>query len=114
VRALPPPKGEKMSRTGIFVKFTAKAGQRDELVKALQTAIDNVENEPGTLVYLVHTDNKDENAVWLYEQYPDRAALDAHSSADWMKSFGPTLGPLLEGRMEMHLATLVGGKGAPA
>jgi quinol monooxygenase YgiN len=103
-----------MSRTGLFVKLKIKEGQRDAMLKAFEHAIENVQNEPGTLGYLAHADNKDENVVWIYEQYPDRAALDAHSSADWFKAFGPTLGQYLDGRPEMHMTTLYGGKGSPA
>ena len=60
----------------------AQPGKRDELVKALQAAIDNANTEEGTLTYILHTDDKDPDAVFFYELYTDQDALTAHGTSD--------------------------------
>ena len=62
-------------------------------------------------VYLLHTDPNDENVLYFYEKYTSGDALAAHAGADWFKSFGPKLGPVLAGRPDMKIVNPVGGKG---
>ena len=71
-----------------------------------------MEKEPGTLLYVLHTDSRDENVLYYYEMYTDAEALSAHAGSDWFKVFGPKLAPVMAGRPEMKLVTPVGGKGA--
>ncbi len=78
---------------------------------AFQVAVDNVQSEADTLVYILHEEEADPDALFVYELYTDQAALIAHSSADWFKSFGPTLAPFMAGRPEMHFLAPVTGKG---
>ena len=100
-----------MSKVSVIAKLTAQPGKRDELVKALQVLLDNSETEAGTEVYVLHTDNKDENVLWFYERYADQAAVDAHMKSETFRGAGPTLAPLLAGRSELSFLTPVGGKG---
>jgi quinol monooxygenase YgiN len=101
-----------MSGPAIIAKITAAPGKRAELIAALQGALANAETEPGTLVYLLHEDTADENGVWFYERYADDAALAAHGSSEFMKSFGKSLAGLTEGRPQLTFLRTVGGKGA--
>ncbi len=100
-----------MSKVAVWVKLPIQPGKRDDAVAAIQVAIDNVQSEDGTLLYLLHTDPKDEEVVYFYEMYTDQDALVAHSSAEWFKAFGPTLAPFLAGRPEMQFLAPVSGKG---
>ena len=100
-----------MSKVAVWVRVPLKPGTRDDAVAAIQVAIDNVQSEDGTLLYLVHTDAADEDAVFFYELYADSDALTAHSTADWFKAFGPTLAPFLAGRPSMQLLSPIKGKG---
>ncbi|HTN80028.1 MAG TPA: putative quinol monooxygenase [Acidimicrobiales bacterium] len=100
-----------MSKVAAIAKLTAQSGKRDELVTAFKPLLDAVQSEEGTLVYILHKDNRDEDVLWFYEVYTDDAALSAHSTSDAMKSVGPALAPLLAGRPEMHLLSPVSSKG---
>lgn len=97
----------------LIAKLTAKAGQRQALVDALQPVVDAVADEPGTLGYVLNLDDKDENVVWFYELYSDRDALKSHSTSEAMTAAIPKLGEVLEGGMELHRMTPVAAKGLP-
>jgi quinol monooxygenase YgiN len=36
--------------------------------------------EPGTVVYAVHLDTEDADAIWFYEIFSDQSALEAHAA----------------------------------
>ena len=97
----------------LIAKLTAKAGQRDALVDALQPLLDAVQGEEGTLVYVLHLDDREADVVWFYELYTGSDALKAHSTSDTMTAAIPKLGEVLEGGIEMHRLTPVAGKGVP-
>ena len=80
-----------MSKVSAIVKLTAQPGKRDELSAAFKTMLDHVESEAGTLIYILHSDNGEEDVLWFYELYTDNDALGAHSGSDTMKSLGPSL-----------------------
>ena len=98
-------------QVAVIARIESKPGQRDALVGALQGLADAVESEEGTLRYILHTDDKDENTVWFYEQYTDQAALAVHGSSETMKTLGPTIGQFGNGKVELHFLTPVSGKG---
>lgn len=101
-----------MSKISIIAKITAQDGKRDELIAAFGRMLDHVQAaEPGTEVYMLHTDDKDANVCWFYELYTDGGAAQSHGASDMMKSVGKDLAPLLAGRPELHFVTPVGGKG---
>ena len=100
-----------MSKVSVWVKLDIQPGKRDEVVAIIQEALDAVQSEPGTLLYLVNTDPKDENVLYFFEMYESQDALAAHSGAEWFKVFGPKLGPVLAGRPSMQFLSAVGGKG---
>ena len=50
---------------------------------------EHVENEPGTLMYILHEDAEDDDVLWFYEQYDRQAAFDAHGTSDAMKATRP-------------------------
>ena len=99
------------SKVAVFARIPAQPGKRDELVKAMQAAIDHVQTEEGTLTYILHTDDKEPDAVFFYEIYADRDALAAHGSSDFMKEFGKSMRDLAGGRPELQILKPLGGKG---
>ena len=99
------------SQLAVVAKLAAAPGKRDELVAALQVALDTARGEEGTTFYILHADAKEENTLWFYELYADQAALDAHMGSAAFKALGSTLGPLLGGRPELTFLTPLGGKG---
>lgn len=96
----------------MFVKLPAAEGKGDELLAALGSILPTVEEESGTLMYLLHRDDSDPDAIWMYERYTDADALGVHSSSDGMAVLMGELGGLLGGAPIMIQATPAGGKGA--
>jgi len=99
------------NKVAVFARIPAQPGKRDELVKAMQAAIDNAHSEAGTLTYILHTDDKEPDAVFFYEIYTDQEALAAHGSSDFMKEFGKSMRDLAGGRPELQILKPVSGKG---
>ena len=56
-----------MSKVSAIVKLTAQPGKRDELAAAFKVMLDHVESESGTLIYILHSDNGEEDVLWFYE-----------------------------------------------
>jgi quinol monooxygenase YgiN len=98
-------------KVAVLAKIPAQPGKRDELVKALEAAIDNANTEAGTLLYILHTDEKDPDTVYFYELYTDQEALTAHGTSDRFKEIGKSLRDLAGGRPELTILTPVSGKG---
>jgi quinol monooxygenase YgiN len=99
------------NKVAVFARIPAQPGKRDELVKALEAAIDNANSEEGTLTYILHTDDKEPDAVFFYEIYTDSDALAAHGTSDFMREFGKSMRDLAGGRPELQILKPVGGKG---
>ncbi len=100
-----------MSKISVVARLSAQPGKRDELLAALQPLIDGAVDEPGTLLYVFNTDAQDPDVLWIYEQYADQAAFEAHSSSPAMKQAGGSLGSLVAGPPELHFGAPVAGKG---
>jgi (4S)-4-hydroxy-5-phosphonooxypentane-2,3-dione isomerase len=84
-----------MAQVSMLAKVTAKEGKGDELVAAFEPLIDQVRNEPGTLLYVMNRAKDNPNVFWFSELYADDDALAAHSGSDAMAQAGPKLGPLI-------------------
>ncbi len=100
-----------MSKVSVVAKVVAQDGKRADLVAGMGVMMDHVETEPGTLKYILMEDAADENVVWLYEEYEDREAFDAHAGSEVMKSLGASIGPFMAGRPELFFCSPVRGKG---
>lgn len=69
-------------------------------------------NEAGKAVaYSLHTADKEPGLFMFYEQYADKAALDAHGTTGHMKAMGQKLaeGKLLAGRPSITFYTQIAG-----
>lgn len=102
-----------MPKVSVFVKLTAKPGKRDEMVEVLGSVRPLIDAEEGTEWYTIHTDQADENVVWMLEVYADQAAFDAHGSGEALGQLFGSLGGIIGAAPEMYMATPVGGKGLP-
>ena len=98
-------------KVAVLARIPAQPGKRDELVKALQAAIDNANTEAGTLLYILHTDDKEPDAVFFYELYTDQDALTPTARATRSRSSASRLRDLAGGRPELTILTPVIGKG---
>lgn len=103
-----------MTQTSVFVKLTAKPGQRDVVVAALEKMLPAVEGEEGTLVYSFHLDAANEDVLWVFELYTDGDALGVHAGSPAMAELIGSFGDVLGAPAEMSLATpTANGKGLP-
>jgi quinol monooxygenase YgiN len=101
-----------MSKIAVIARVPAQPGKRDDLVAALQAALETASAEEGTTYYILHTDAKDPDVLWMYEMYTDQDALVAHSGSESFKALGPAIAPFLAGRPELTFLTPIGGKGS--
>jgi quinol monooxygenase YgiN len=95
----------------LLARIPAQPGRRDELVAALHQAIENANGEPGTRLYVLHTNDADPDAVLFYELYESEQAMVAHSTSDAMKALGASLRDVAAGRPELTRLTPIVGKG---
>lgn len=98
---------------GLFGKFTARPGAREELVAILLQAAAALERDPGCLHYVVSTSEEPE-AVWVSEVWTDRAAHDASLEPEHVKALIRRAMPLIAGMSDQTELTVHGGKGLPA
>ncbi len=98
-------------KIAIFAKLKIQPGKRDDAVQAFKIITDAVLDEPGTLAYVMHLDAKDDDVIWFYELYTDRAASDAHGKSAAMGELIGILGPLLAGAPELSFARPLSAKG---
>ncbi|MEQ1874169.1 MAG: putative quinol monooxygenase [Ilumatobacteraceae bacterium] len=100
-----------MTKVAIWARIPLKPGTREEAAKGLQACIDNAHTEAGTLLYILHEDPADPDAVFFYDLYADSDALTVHGSGPGMKVMGSVLKEFGDGRAEMRFLTPISGKG---
>jgi quinol monooxygenase YgiN len=84
-----------MSQVSLLARFTAKEGKGDEVVAAFEPLMDQVRNEPGTLLYVMNRAKDDPNVFWFAELYADDDAFAAHGSSEPMAKAMPALASLI-------------------
>ena len=100
-----------MSKTSVLAKLTAAPGKRDAAVAVLAAQVALVNDEAGTEVYALHTDQADDVTIWFYELYSDDAALAQHSGSEAMAALGPKLAGLMAARPQIIRLSPVTAKG---
>ncbi len=81
--------------TCISVNMLAKKGSEDDLLRTLEHLAQQSRKEPGCVMYQVHRSNEDRRRFFLYEQYQNMAAVEAHRAAPHYKSHALELIPAL-------------------
>ncbi|WP_372594021.1 putative quinol monooxygenase [Actinotalea sp.] len=77
-----------MTGLALWVRHVVKDGHEDAFdALAARTVAAIAENEPGTLVYAVHTLADQPSVRVFYELYRDRAAFEAHEAYPHTRSF---------------------------
>lgn len=85
--------------TCVAVTYLIRAGHEEEAVAFFRKLTPLSRAEPGCRFYLVHRAADDPRRFFLYEQYDDQAALDAHRASPHFQEFVVNgLFPLLEKR----------------
>ena len=86
----------------LLAKFKVQPGKEDAFIEILSGLATEVKNEPGTHRYELHRSVSDASTFLMYEDYADKAALEAHSSSAYFKAAFPQLLALSVGRPEVR------------
>jgi len=101
-----------MPKVAVTARVKAKEGRAGELIAAFGALLQQVEEEPGTLLYAVNRSADDPHLFWVYELYTDGDAFAAHSGSDAMAAAGPVLGEIIA-ESELIVGEPLSGKGLP-
>jgi quinol monooxygenase YgiN len=71
----------------LAVKWTIKEGELDAVLAALRPLTEASRQEPGCLVYQPHRDPENPSSIFLYEQYTDEAAYQAHADSEHFERY---------------------------
>jgi autoinducer 2-degrading protein len=83
----------------IAVTYTIRPGREDEAAEHFRRLIPASRAEPGCRMYVVHRADDDPRTFFIYEQYDDRAAFDAHRASEHFQQHGRNgIQPLAEKR----------------
>jgi autoinducer 2-degrading protein len=101
-----------MANVSLLAKVRSKEGRGDELIAAFQPLLEQVENEPGTLLYVMNRSKDDPDVFWFSELYADDDAFAAHSGSEAMAKAVPAFGELIA-ESELILGAPILAKGLP-
>jgi quinol monooxygenase YgiN len=65
----------------LAVTYTIENGREDEAAEHFRRLVPASRAEPGNLMYVVHRATNEPRTFFIYEQYRDRDALDAHRAS---------------------------------
>ena len=87
--------------------WKATEGQEATVADALAHLMAHSRTEPACRIYQVHTSLEEPRLFFIYEQYDDKAAFDAHVASAHFEQFGRNLAiPLLESRERAYYETM--------
>lgn len=95
---------------GLFGKFSAQPGKRDDLVGYLLRAAELLERNPECLHYVVSTSDEPD-AVWVSEVWTGKAAHDASLEPEDIRALIQEARPLIAGMSDQTELRVRGGKG---
>jgi quinol monooxygenase YgiN len=83
----------------VAVTYMIQPGHEAEAVALFGKLSEQTRKEPGCRMYLAHRSASDPRRFFLYEQYDDQAALDAHRAAPHFQQYARNgLFPIIESR----------------
>lgn len=84
----------------IAVTYVVKSGHEAEALNIFNTMTEHTRKEEGNLFYMAHRSTDDPRHFFLYEQYDDQAAFQAHRTADYFVQYITNgLMPIIESRV---------------
>ncbi len=96
-----------MSTVALLVELEIAPGQKEDfLARARKHRINVLNNEPGCQRFDLLSPQEDGDAVFLYEVYADKDALETHFNTPYMKEYLDDTGPMIANR-KRTLCTLV-------
>lgn len=92
-------------------KLITKPGKRDEVISILLESAKPFQDNKACLLYLVHKDEEDANAIWVVDLWTNKAGHEAELSKTQLQEYVKKAMPMLEGMPDQIHLGLVGGKG---
>lgn len=71
----------------VAVTYVIQPGHEEEAVGLFRALTGPTRAEPGCRMYLVHRSTSDPRTFFLYEQYDDHAALEAHRASEHFQTY---------------------------
>ena len=87
----------------LAVTWQAHAGKESEAAALFAKLTELSRKEPGCLMYQVHGHKEDTRRFFIYEQYKDEAALEAHRTAPFFLDYARKQLPLIAERVNADL-----------
>ena len=87
----------------LSVIWVAKQGHETEVAEAFTKLQELSRKEPGCQMYVVHRHRTEPRRFFLYEQYKDDAALEAHKSTPHFLEYAKKILPKIADRIEGQL-----------
>ena len=84
----------------LAVTWIAKAGQEAEVTSIFSKLTDASRLEPGCVTYQVHRHKTEPRRFFIYEQYKDDAALEAHRATPHFLQYARKELPRIADRVE--------------
>jgi (4S)-4-hydroxy-5-phosphonooxypentane-2,3-dione isomerase len=92
----------------LAVTWMAKMGRESEVATIFEKLSAESRKEPGCLMYQVHKHKTDPRRFFIYEQYKDDAALEAHRTTSHFLQMARKDLPKIADRTEGHLFEPIG------
>ncbi len=91
----------------VTAKWTAKEGEEERVLAAIQKMVEPSRAEPGSRFYQPNRDPDDPRVFFFYEIYDDEDAYKAHGESEHFQryGFGEAI-PLLESRERRFYTTI--------
>lgn len=87
----------------LAVTWMAKTGREVEVAAILARLTEESRKEPGCVTYQVHRHKTDPRRFFIYEQYKDDAAIEAHRGSPHFLQYARKDLPKVADRVEGHL-----------
>ena len=87
----------------LAVTWKAKPGNQAEMARLFTLLQEEARKEPGCRMFIVHRHLSDATRFFIYEQYDDQAAFDAHRASPHFLRYARTELPKLGERVEGEL-----------
>ncbi len=87
----------------VAVTWVAKTGREAEVAALFSKLSEESRKEPGCVMYQVHRHRTEPPRFFIYEQYKDEAALEAHRSAAHFLQYAKKELPKIADRVEGNL-----------
>ncbi|WP_142118801.1 putative quinol monooxygenase [Arthrobacter sp. SLBN-122] len=89
-------------RRVLYAEFTALPGHADAVETLINDLARQVREEPANILFIAHRETEHPERFFVYEEYKDAAAFEAHINASYGATFNEALAPLiLEDRSQL-------------